>query len=135
MQQRSDDDIIARRPIQVTLGEVQYPLKPLTINQADCWRASLDASMQDVMESFKSDQDFTSALPPSLAGALIRFPKKILEMVYLYSPEIRKDAETIEANASEEQIAYAFGKMMSLAYPFVTHLGVVTQVMRARLES
>lgn len=134
MQARTEEDVIAMRPVQVTLGTKEYPLKPLTIDQADAWRQSLDTEMQEVMREFEGESDLKSAIPASLAGALIRFPKKILQMVFLFSPEIKEHEEEIKAEASEEQVALAFGRMMSLAYPFVAHLGVVTQVMRSKLD-
>lgn len=125
--QRSESDVLNRAPILVTLGDKQYPLKPLTLNKATAWRASFDEEMQVIVREF---ENVGGEIPKSLTAALIAFPEKIAKMVFMYDSELPQDE--IRDNATEEQMAFAFGRMMLLAYPFIAHLGAVSQVIKAK---
>lgn len=129
--QRTDDEILSKAPIKVRFGATDYDISPLTLGPARKWREGFTGEMKVVLESFQNENS-NSAVPPALTAALIAFPEKIGEMVFAYAPNLAAAREAILDEATEEQMAFAFGRIMRLAFPYLAHLGTVTQVLRAK---
>lgn len=131
--QRTDDEILSKAPIKVRFGATDYEIAPLTLGPARKWREGFTGEMKLILESFQSENSH-SAVPPALTAALIAFPEKIGDMVFAYAPNLQEQRETILDESTEEQMAFAFGRIMRLAFPYLAHLGTVTQVLRAKLS-
>lgn len=129
--QRTDDEILSKAPIKVRFGAIEYDIAPLTLGPARKWREGFTGEMRNVLESFQGEAA-KETIPPALTSALIQFPEKIAEMVFSYAPNLAAQRENILDEATEEQMAFAFGRIMRLAFPYLAHLGTVTQVLRAK---
>lgn len=126
---RTELDMITKSPTKVTLGEVEYDLKPLPIIKAREWRTQLNKEMGEITGSLTAEQSQAN-LGPALTSALIRFPDKMAELVFAWSPDLPK--EKILAEATEEQLGIAFSTVMAFAYPFLVSLQTVLQVVKSK---
>jgi len=68
-----------------------------------------------------------------LGYTLLQFPDILLELVIAYSTDL--DKAKVEFEATEEQIAIAFGNIMQVAFPFQGELKAVMQVLGASATS
>jgi hypothetical protein len=128
MKARTEDDVDARTPITVKLGEKDYSIPLLAVMAQREWRKKLFAELGPILESFKPKVEGNGILD-GLAASLLNFPEQLTSLVFAYAPDLPKD--DILANATEEQIASAFSSIMLVAFPFLPQLGMVTQVLRS----
>lgn len=131
MKERTEEQIITKTPIEVTLGSKLYPLKPLPILKAREWRTKLTETMKEVVGSMSSEES-AKTIGPAMTAALVAFPDKVAELVFAWSPDLPK--EEIEAEATEEQLAVAYSAIMVLAYPFLMPLLLTMQVTKSQLS-
>lgn len=124
---RTEEDAVAMNPLTVVLGKQSYYVPLLGINAQRAWRTKLNDSLFPVIESF-TGKTLVDALRGGIAAALLQFPEAISELVFAYCPALPKD-EIMEA-ATEEQLAYAFSQIQSVAYPFWPQLTTATQLWR-----
>jgi hypothetical protein len=131
MEKRTESDILAKAPIKVKLGDKDYKIPVLTVLPSREWRISLNTELSGLTGSFKVVEAADSnAVASGMTFALIQFPEKVADLVFLYAGEVLPKDEVL-ANATEEQIAAAFSAVMQVAYPFLPQLAMATQVMRA----
>jgi hypothetical protein len=129
--QRSDEDILSRKPITVRLGGKDIEVKVLPLGPARKWRAELVKTMGEVLASFKTSPS-PDNMAPALTAAMIAFPERLLGLVEAYSPEVKAEHEYVEANASDEQLACAYGKITAVAFPFLAQLNTTQTVLKSR---
>lgn len=126
---RTEEQILSKAPFEVTLGEKQYQVKILGIKAQREWRASLNAELTPLIESFRRDAT-NATMVAGLTGALLDFPEKIEKLFFSYASNLPK--EEIMENATEEQLARAFSSVMTIAFPFLGQLGMVTKLVRTQ---
>jgi hypothetical protein len=131
MNPRTEDEIIARTPLSATLGDEKYAIQLLAITPQREWRKKLFAELVPILASFNLGADGNMAT--GLTAALLNFPDKLCDLVFAYAPELPR--EKILVDASEEQIASAFSKIMAVAFPFMPQLATVTNLLRATASS
>ena len=131
MKERTEEQIFSRMPIQVTLGDAKYDLKPLPIIKAREWRTKLTETMQGIVGTMSADQS-PMTMGPALTAALVGFPDKVCELVFAWATEL--PTEKILAEATEEQLAVAFSGVMKMAYPFLAQLAMTMQVTKSQLQ-
>lgn len=125
---RTEEEILGKLPIEVKLGEKVYKIAPLTILKGMEWRKKLHSDVASVLETF-TQPAAAPGFHVGLAAALLQFPEKLIELIFAYAPDLPKDE--IMENATEEQIAHAFSRIVQVAYPFLAQLGTLTQAMKA----
>ena len=131
MKERTEEDIISKSPIEVTLGDQKYPLKPLSPNKAREWRTKLNETMFTIVGNMSADQTTTN-IGPAMTAALVAFPEKVQELVFAWAPELPK--EKLLDEATEEQFAWAYQAIMVMAYPFLAPLLLSMKVTKSLLK-
>ena len=126
---RTEEEILAKAPFTVKLGDQDYPIKPLNIKAQREWRQKLSTELSPIVDSFNRESTKKTMIA-GLTGALLDFPEKLADLVFSYAPDLPK--EKILEEATEEQIAKAFSSVMSIAFPFLGQLGMVTQLVRTQ---
>lgn len=128
---RSEEQKLKQTPIMLEFGEKEYPVKLLTMGKAAEWRERFTAEMEIINESFKPSVAGATAqaVANGFTAAMLRFPEKITDMVFLYAPYL--DRQVIVAECTDEQMAEAFSRIWEVAYPFLAHLGNVMQMVNA----
>ncbi len=127
MKPRTEDDVLARTPIAVRLGEKDYSIPLLAVMPQREWRKKLFAELVPILEAFNFQVDGQS-MQKGLTAALLNFPEKLSDLVFAYAPDLPQDE--ILRQATEEQIAAAFSAITAVAFPFLPQLGMVTQLVR-----
>jgi len=128
--QRTDEQILTREPITIKLGDKDFKVKILALGKARTWRTTLLQVMSGVLASFK-DVPTPGNMAPALTAAMLTFPDKLHELVEAYSPEIASERDYILDNASDEQLASAYGKITAVAFPFLAQLNMTTTVLKS----
>lgn len=126
--QRTEADILSKAPIKVKFGETEYDVRPLTIRPAREWRLKVSKEMSETLKSFNADAN-PGTLAPGLGAAMIAFPEKLLEIIMAFAPYL--DREKIEVEATDEQLAVAYGKVMALGFPFLAPLMMTQTVLKS----
>jgi hypothetical protein len=134
VEKRTQDQILSQAPIKVKLGDVEYDLKPLRILKARSWRQELITKMNAVTTNLRQETGSDAAFMSGLGYTLLQFPDILMELVLSYAPDTLSK-EKVEAEATEEQIAIAFGSIMQVAFPFQGELKAVMQVLGASATS
>jgi hypothetical protein len=129
MKERSEEEVVAKKPLTVTLGSTKYSIQLLGITPQQEWRVKLTESLFPVLDSFAA-KTLKEALVGGLTGALMKFPQELIKLLFEYAPDLPKDKIMLEA--TEEQVALAFTAIMSVAYPFVPQLTTVTSLWRTK---
>jgi hypothetical protein len=133
---RSQDQILAQAPIEVTLGEVVYKIKPLRILKSRDWRQSMMTKMGEVTNTMRGDMGSDAAFLSGLGYVLLQFPEILADLVFEYAPDLPKDKiMDSETGATEEQIAVAFSKILAVAFPFMGELKTVMMTLGASATS
>lgn len=129
----NESSILAQDAIRVTFGEKPYDIKPLTIRKSREWRKLLVESLQQIVTNFQGKitevPEVASLLSSGLVNALVRFPEKQAELLFAYAPNL--PAEEILDTATEKQVQVAFSEVMRLAFPFLSDLRQVTEIVQA----
>lgn len=131
MKERTEDEILSKAPIKITLGEVEYDLKPLPIMKAREWRKGLVEAMRGIVGSMSADESKIT-MGPALTAALLAFPDKVAELVFAWAPDLPQ--KTILETATEEQLAVAYSGVMKMGYPFLAQLALTVQVTKSQLS-
>lgn len=126
--QRTDDDILLRAPIKIRLGEEEHEIKVLRLGKAREWRQKLLAEMRVVLASF-SESPTPDNMSPALTAAMLSFPDKLLDLVMAYAPDL--DKAKLEEEATDEQLAVAYGKLTAVAFPFVAQLELTARILKS----
>jgi hypothetical protein len=124
---RSDEEILTQAPIKATFGVKEYPIKPLRILKQQEWRDKLITDITEISKTLNVAAGTDTVLLSGLGYTMLRFPKKLIELVFAYAPDLPKD-EILEA-ATEEQFAKVFGQIMVVAFPFRGELQMISQVL------
>ena len=131
MKERTEDQILSKEPIKVTLGSEQYDLKPLPILKARQWRAKLTETMKSIVDPMSAEQTSTN-MGPAMTAALVSFPDKVADLVFTWEPAL--PTQKILEEATEEQLAVAYSAIMLMAYPFLAPLILTTKVTKSQLN-
>lgn len=126
--ERTDDEKLAISPIKIKLGEKDYELKVRRILQAREWREQLMRSLSEILAQMNPELTSIESFVGGVGVMYLRFPEKVAELVFSYDPAL--DRAAAEAEATEEQLAVAFSSILKVAFPFVSELSMVNQVLK-----
>jgi hypothetical protein len=124
---RTPEQILQMAPIEVTLGSQAYQIAPLRLGKAAAWRNKFHKEVGDVTAQMRQQTGSDSAFLSGLGYVLIQFPEKLLSLVLAYAPDLPK--AKIKKEATDEQLAIAFGKILEVAFPFTGELKMIMLVM------
>ena len=124
------------RSASVTLGEREYKIVELRSRDNSAWRKEFRETLAPVLEllgiaattelptSMAEAQESKNNLAPvfsalqRVAGVMLESIDDVKDMVFSYSPALRKDRERIEENAFDSELVEAFTSILGLAFPF-----------------
>ena len=128
MKPRTEDEILSRAPITTKFGDKEYSIPLLAVMAQREWRNKLFAELAPILAAFDFKTDGAS-VANGLTAALLEFPEKLVELVFLYAPDLPRDE--ILTDATEEQIILAFDQIKALAFPFSPPLMEMRQIFKA----
>jgi len=118
---RSDADRMAGVPLEVKLGEKTYKIKPLPIKASREWRGNLDARIPGLRQKLENGDVDPRTLVTSAMALIGDFSDSAFALLMAYAPEL-PEQEIIET-ATDEQVAFAFGEVLLMAFPFAYLIG------------
>lgn len=113
--ERTSIDRITRQPLIIVLGGQEYAFQPKSIRGAEEWRKKLLASFPGVMEALGQGFDDMGKLVGQIAPDMLVASDKILKLMIEWEPDL--DWETIQTDASEEELMEGFWEVLLLAFP------------------
>lgn len=82
---RTEAEGLSKAPLKLTLGEKDYLVPILTVIPVGKWRALLYDKLADIVSTFKFVEVATGeAVGNGLTQALIQFPERVADLVFLY---------------------------------------------------
>jgi hypothetical protein len=135
--------------ITVTIADRTYTISQLPMKSNAAWRkrvqeshllgifSNLDDVIQDAIRFFDARSEgrmadlnvneFMGTLMaiPSIVRKLTGSMDEIIELVFAYSPELRKERPYIEEHAYDDEIMGVFVRIVPLAFPYTGLLGLV----------
>lgn len=113
------------KTVAVTLAEREYTIQQLPIKASRVWRGQLAGPFTELVNVLEGAERIElnnahdiAAVVRSLSGTLIGSIDLVLELLFAYSPELKKDREYIEQHAYDDEAMAAFTEVLRLAYPF-----------------
>ena len=113
------------RSTVLTLGSKEYTVNELASRKAAAWRQIMQDKLGNVAEMIASapETDITSGsaisgLVRSIGSTVIGSTDTIIELLFLYSPELSSDRERINDECYDSELIAAFVEVVKLAYPF-----------------
>ncbi len=114
-----------QQPVKISLGGVDYEIKPLALRESRAWRQQLNGPLAEVTAALKgagaiqiTNGADIAALLETLSNRLVLAPDLIFELLLAYAPGLKADIEAIEATATDAEVMAAFTEVLRLAYPF-----------------
>lgn len=143
---RTEEKGLFQLPEKVRLGDREYEIRPLTINEQIKWRELFYRKLQLVAKgftpprrtilSFFRQADETAAFTQAMHLAFIELPGLVTDLFFAYAPRLPR--KQIEAQATEVQLVVAFKSVMKMGFPFFELLQTVlalSQVTKSTLLS
>ncbi len=119
-EERTEEQKVARAPVIVVLGGKDHEIIPLVISESRAWRIAVVAALGELQGHTQTSSDDTGAFQSSLDALLVGMPDKVLDLFFQYAKGL--DRPTIEATATDKEVAEAFEKVVALAFPLAQSL-------------
>lgn len=117
---RTEEQKIAHAPIKVVLGGKEYEIKPLVIRDSRIWRAKVSELLASLPQYAKITTDTPDEFGKALSALLVAMPDRVVDLFFDYAKDLNR--EEIEAVSTDQEIADAFDKVVSLAFPLAKSL-------------
>ena len=134
-QDRTETQIMGKRPSKVMLGSRSYEIKPKSINDSTQWKEQLVNRLAPVLQSMEVKPEDPEGFAMALQGLLIQFPAVVIDLVCEWNEDIKKDIEKIKEEASEQEMVEVFMTVLGLAFPFSFALGLVQSLVKSIQQS
>ena len=119
---RTEEQILTQAGVLVKLGGKEYSIKPLVIRDARAWRMKVAEYISKL--DIESD-DFDVALK----HLLVTMQDVTIDLFFEYAKDL--DRKKIEGEATEEDIAEAFSRVVEVAFPLAQSLPMVKRKLSA----
>jgi len=117
---RTEEDKIAQAPLTITLGGVNYDVKPLVIRDSRVWRKKVSALLGNIPKYANADTDNPEEFKVAMENMMSIAPDAIIDLVFDYCVDLNR--EEIEAVATDAEIGVAFTKILEVAFPLARSL-------------
>ena len=116
---RSDEAVLTRQALEVTLGGEKRLIRPLVIRESRQWRKRVAEAFAELGALDTSTLNLAD--PEGVRRALelvaVTVPEKITDLVLAYAPEL--DREWFETHVTDEEATEALVKMLEATFPFL----------------
>ena len=118
--ERTDAVKLNREPIIVTLGGVEYAIRPKPISKSRAWKAKSKVVIDDFEGLMNVDWTKTQDALPVLKDFIYETLDDLIDLVFEWEEDWPK--ETILDNATEDEMVDAVMGVLQLAFPFLLKL-------------
>ena len=114
---RTEEQIIGRTPVILSLGGKNYNIYPLPISKSREWRAECSKIFDVYAEKLDTRAETNEELTKSVRSLLNEIPAMVYDLVFMYAPNLPR--AIIEEEATDQELFDALIAIFLLAYPFV----------------
>lgn len=127
LKERTEEEILAQAPIKMRFGAADYDVNILRFTKAREWRENAIKAVQEIVAAHTAECATNDAFTHGLAFFFLEFPDKMVDLILAYAVDVPR--AVIENDATDEQVAFAFGQVVSIAFPFTKELATISSVM------
>lgn len=117
---RTDEEKICRAPLVVVFDGKEYEVKPLVIRESRVWRQELVGTLAELPKYASATTDDPKGFGKAIQVLLIENPDTVVNLFFKYAKDLNK--EEIEAIATDDEMAKAFGQVVKVAFPLARTL-------------
>lgn len=125
MTERTEDEKITQGPITVVLGGKEHKVKLLVIKDSRQWRAEVVKLLATLPQYITVTTDDPEAFGGAMNAMISSMPDTVIDLFFKYAKDLNQ--EEMEAVASDAEVAAAFEKVVSVAFPLVGSLTTLTE--------
>ncbi len=110
---------------KITIAGKEYKITELPRKKNAAWRERVQGEFTEIADMVRGLPDQNVGSTAGVAGLIESFAKKLtgsvdilVDLIFSYSPALRKDAERIDEEAYDSEILEAFWAVAGLAFPF-----------------
>jgi len=118
--ERTEDQKIARAPIVVTLGGKEYEIALLVIRDSREWRKKVIGLIAPLPKLVKVTMEDSEDFENVLTQMMVTLPDQVGELFFEYAKEL--DRDEIEAVATDEELSKAFEQVINVTFPLAASL-------------
>lgn len=130
--QRTDENILHREGIEVTLGGNVYSIFPKSISESRKWKLKAKPIIDELESVFNVDVNKTSDIVAAMKKLLFTTVDQWIDLIFEWERDLPK--QKILDTATEEEIIEAVYVVLKFAFPLVVQLlqnrGIVPQMMK-----
>ena len=115
MIERSEEQKLYQDGIKVTLGGVEYEVRPLKLRAEREWRQQLSNLMGSLPKLAKVTTDDPEAFTGAINTLMVGMPDQIVDLFFSYAKDL--DRAAIEEEATSAEIAEGFKRLVTLTFP------------------
>lgn len=114
MKERTEEEKVARAPIEVILGGNKYNIAPLVMEDSLPWKKRVAQSFTGLPKLLGITMDKPDQFQEGLMYLMVEGPEQVIDLFFDYAREL--DKTEIGHIATEAEIAVAFGKVVEYAF-------------------
>jgi hypothetical protein len=116
---RTDEAVLTRQALEVTLGGEKRLVRPLVIRDSREWRKRVAEAFAELgaLDAGTLNLADPEGVRKALELVAVTVPEKIADLVLAYAPEL--DREWFEAHVTDEEATEALVKMLEVTFPFL----------------
>jgi hypothetical protein len=127
--ERTDVEVLAAQPVDVTLGGQKYSIRPIKFKNAIAFSKRLNEILQDVqiLKEILSQADIrvylaqnVTAFLPILKTFLEQTGPELLRLIFVYDDALKVEQERIESEATLDEMLICLAECVRIAaHPFL----------------
>lgn len=127
IQERTEDEKLTQAPITVILGGKSYKVKLLPIMHSRPWRKEVVVALSSLPKYAAVNMDDLKLFGDAINQMLVAIPDTVIDLFFGYAKDLNR--EEIEAIATDDEMAIAFGQVIDLGFPLARSLvGTMTRL-------
>ena len=111
---RTEEQKLFQEGVTVVLGCKEYEVKPLKMRRGREWRKKFAALTGELPKYAKITTDDPGAFAGAVTQLLVNMPDKVADLFFDYAGLNKED---FEDEATDAEVAQAFQKVVTLAFP------------------
>lgn len=111
----------SRTPIVVVFRGAEYKVEPLAVKDSRLWREKVVLTLGDLSKYAEITPGKPNEFKEALQALLIAMPNTVVDLFFEYAKGLNR--EEIEAIATDEEMAVAFGQVAKVAFTLSKSLG------------
>ena len=127
VEKRTEEEIVAKAVIEVTLGGKKYEIAPLVIRDSREWRKKVIGLLAPLPSLVNTTMDINNpeAFGEALKTLMVAMPDQVLDLFLEYAKDLNQ--KDIENTATDAEIAFAFEEVIKVAFPLAESLPKVVK--------